>query len=133
MTGFLRRLGPSRYCFQSRSLRRGDGVSTAKTLVAAAFLALAAGACGGADTGTSSRAATDDLDTNQPVFDTWEEAAIAEAERLNPELGETRTDRIEIAPQDERVRVQAPGGYCHIFGGKFHAEQGWQANDLGTC
>jgi hypothetical protein len=34
---------------------------------------------------------------------------------------------------DERVRVQADGGYCHIFGGKHDSRVGWQANDLGTC
>lgn len=106
-----------------------------RAVVASALLAIVFGAaaCDGGDSVTSIEQESGDLDLSQPVFDTWEEAALAEAERLNPGLTDTRVDRVEISPQDERVRIQASDGYCRVFGGKFHRNQGWQANDLGAC
>lgn len=89
-------------------------------------------ACSG-DTGTTSRSATSGFDPERAVADSWEEAAVAEAERLSPGLSNPRAERVDVTPMDERVRVEADGDYCHIFGGKFDSRIGWQANDLGTC
>lgn len=73
------------------------------------------------------------MDADRPVFDTWEEAATAEAQRLDPDVQDLRADRVEFPPGFERVRVQGADGYCHIFGGKYDSRRGWQANDLGPC
>lgn len=101
----------------------------------AAVLVIVAGstACGVERASTTTREASSDMDTDRPVFDTWEEAAVAEAERLNPGLVDARADRVESPPSFERMRVRAAGGYCHIYGGKVDSRVGWQANDLGGC
>jgi hypothetical protein len=107
----------------------GEGVRRANVLIPAVVLVLLAlAACGGDD-----RTATLDLDPARPAFATWEEAALAEAGRLHPGLSSPEAARVEVAPLSERIRVSDADGYCRLFGGKFRAGEGWQANDLGAC
>jgi ABC-type glycerol-3-phosphate transport system substrate-binding protein len=106
--------------------------SRSVTLLALLVALSGATACGVPGSATTTTTTTD-MDGDRPIADTWERAAVAEAERLNPGLVDVRVDRVDIPASFERVRVRAAGGYCHIFGGKYDSRVGWQANDLGTC
>ena len=62
-------------------------------------------------------------------YDTWEEAAIAEADRLHPGLRDLTAERVDLTTLDERVVVRASSGFCAIYGG-MAVEDRWQANEV---
>ena len=62
-------------------------------------------------------------------YDTWEEAAIAEARRLHPGLTGLTAERVELTTLDERVVVRAPSGFCAVYGG-MAVEDRWQADEV---
>lgn len=62
-------------------------------------------------------------------YDTWEEAAIAEAQRLHPELTELTAERVDLTTLDERVVVRASSGFCGIYGG-MAVEGRWRADEV---
>lgn len=61
-------------------------------------------------------------------YDTWEEAAAAEARRLHPELTGITTELVDLTRLDERILVRANGGYCAVYGG-MELEGRWQATE----
>lgn len=62
-------------------------------------------------------------------YASWEEAAIAEAQRLHPGLAGVTAERVDLTTLDERVVVRAASGFCAVYGGRA-VEGRWQADEV---
>lgn len=65
-------------------------------------------------------------------YATWEEAALAEAKRLHPELEGLRAERVHIRGVGDRVYVEAEGDFCRVYGG-MRLQDRWRANETVSC
>lgn len=109
-----------------------------RLIVMMALVALVASAClpwwPSEGTQSSTAAVTvesDDL-TEGDWYASWEEAALAEAERLHPELEDLNAERVSIRGVGDRVYVEAEGGFCRVYGG-MRLNDRWRANETSSC
>ena len=87
----------------------------------------------GAQSTASSAVTLDSDDLNEGDWHpTWEDAALAEAKRLHPELEGLRAKRVHIRGVGERIYVEAEGGFCSVYGG-MSLRHRWRANETSSC
>lgn len=107
-------------------------------VVMLALAVLAVSACSpwwpseGAQSSTAAVTVESDDLSEGDWYDTWEEAALAEASRLHPGLEGLRAERVHIRGVGDRVYVEAKGGFCRVYGG-MRLQDRWRANETVSC
>lgn len=109
-----------------------------RVVLIVALAALVPSAClpwwpsGGAESSTAAVTVESDDLSDGDWYAAWEEAALAEAKRLLPELEGLHVERVHIRGVGDRIYVEAEDDFCRVYGGMRLLSR-WRANETVSC